>query len=596
MQISEKVCGKTSESIRTELCVIGGGMAGICAAVAAARRGVKVVLVHDRPVLGGNASSEIRMWIRGASLNFPLYREGGLVEEIAMRNLKYNPTMTYGIWDGVLYGLVAAEPNIRLFLNSTCIGAKQEKDRIESIDVWQLTSYRKFTIEADFFADCSGDCILAEFTDADFVCGREGKSAFGEENAPDEADSHTMGNSCILQARETEENVPFTPPFFARKFTEEDFAHRLDVRDRKAFATDNFWWIEIGGDRDVLKDAEEINAELSAAVYGVWDYIKNSGKFDSGKWELDWVGSLGGKRESRRYLGDYVLTQTDVQAGRVFGDEVAYGGWPLDDHNPSGLNTREPPNRSIVLGAPYSIPYRSLYSRNVSNLFFAGRNISVTHAVLSSSRVMATCSLAGQAAGTACALALEKKTDARGVGRYIDELKQRLRDDDCYLLGTPRRLSDEMDASANNLTAEMLGRLRSGIERKTEKGESRLVLKKGEAAEFIFGKSVYCRKVRVVLDNDIAREFCDDSNLRMYPNKLNIRRFGRRAELPPRLVRDFEISFLKGGKWVPGKRLRDNFLRLITIEADCEIEGLRFVGYETYGAEEISLMSLDILK
>lgn len=587
--------GKEAERVRVQLCVIGGGLSGICAAIAAARRGVSVALVHDRPVLGGNASSEVKMWIRGASMTFPLMREGGILEEIAMRNTKFNPDMSYGIWDGVLYGMVVAEPNIRLFLNTSCMGAIQCGDRIESIEAWQLTTYRRYNIEADFFADCSGDCILSEFTDAECVAGRESKKQFGEAFAPDVADAYTMGASCILQARETSAAVPYTPLPFARKFAEKDFAHRLKLNDRTAFAKDNFWWIELGGQRDVLTDAQEINAELYAAVYGVWDFIKNSGKYDSVNWELDWVGALAGKRESRRYVGDYVLTQTDVQAGRIFGDEVAYGGWPLDDHDPLGMEAEGAPNRSVPLDEPYSIPYRSLYSKNIRNLYFAGRNISVTHIALSSSRVMATCALVGQAAGTACALALQKNTDARGVGNYMAELQQMLRDDDCYLLGTPRKLSEAMANSENNLPPEMFCRLLAGEERKTDQGESRIVLRKGQAAHFVFRQPVYCHKVRIVFDNDIAREFCNDFDLRMYPNKLHISASDLRAEISPRLVKDFEVSVLRQGVWVLLERERDNYLRLYTADVGEKIEGVRFVGLETYGADEISFMSLDVL-
>ena len=173
----------TKENVKAQLCVIGGGMAGICAAVAAARRGVHTVLMHDRPVLGGNASSEVRMWVRGASIQFPDYREGGIIEEIAMRNTRFNPTMSYGVWDGVLFDLVAAEPNLRLLLNTTCTGAAVQGGRIVSADGWQLTTYKRFTVEADYFADCSGDGILTEFTSAAYTVGRESRAQTGEPSA-----------------------------------------------------------------------------------------------------------------------------------------------------------------------------------------------------------------------------------------------------------------------------------------------------------------------------------------------------------------------------------------------------------------------------
>ena len=160
------------EELRTQFCVIGGGIAGICAAVSAARRGVKVVLLHDRPVLGGNASSEVRMWIRGASTAFPYYREGGIVEELSMRNIRYNPTLSFGVWDSVLYDLVISEPNITLLLNTSCIHAVEQGAKIVSIEAWQLTTYKRLRIYADYFADCSGDSILSYFTSAKYMYGR----------------------------------------------------------------------------------------------------------------------------------------------------------------------------------------------------------------------------------------------------------------------------------------------------------------------------------------------------------------------------------------------------------------------------------------
>ena len=448
--------------INTEFCVIGGGLAGVCAAISAARRGVKVVLIQDRPVLGGNASGEIRMWIRGASVSFPEYREGGILEELAMDNIFYNPRMNYSEWDGVVYNKVIAEKNITLLLNTSCVGVVEKKGKIESVTAWQLTSYTNYRIMAQYYADCSGDCIVAEFTDARFRKGRESKKEYGESYAPEKADSCTMGNSCLLQARETDRIVKYIAPPFAHKFTEEEFQNRFDINNRSSFKINNFWWIEIGGDGDVIKNAEEYNRELIARAFGVWDYIKNSGRFDADNWELDWVGFLAGKRESRRYVGDYVLNQNDIERAQTFPDEVAYGGWSMDDHNPLGIHTQDLPNIHYPVTAPYPIPYRCLYSANISNLFFAGRNVSVTHMALSSTRVMATCAMMGQAVGTACSLAVRYAISPREVGGHMEELQQSLRDDDCFLLHTPRKISEAVRTSSSNIgkgqACRLLGR------------------------------------------------------------------------------------------------------------------------------------------
>ncbi|MEE1223733.1 MAG: FAD-dependent oxidoreductase, partial [Clostridia bacterium] len=148
---------------------------------------------------------------------------------------------------------------------------------------------------------------------------------------------------------------------------------------------------------------------------GTWDYIKNSGKFNSENWELDFLGFLPGKRESRRMCGEYMITQRDISDGKVFEDEVAYGGWPLDDHFPGGFYHKGVPNTNYKTPAPYSLPYRALYSENVENLFFAGRNISMTHMAMSSIRVMATCALLGEAVGKAVAIAVKNSITPHDV-------------------------------------------------------------------------------------------------------------------------------------------------------------------------------------
>lgn len=291
------------------------------------------------------------------------------MEELAMDNIFYNPRMNYSEWDGVVYNKVIAEKNITLLLNTSCVGVVEKKGKIESVTAWQLTTYTNYSIHAQYYADCSGDSIVAEFTDAKFRKGREGKKEYGESYAPEQADSCTMGNSCLIQARETDHFVKFKSPPFAHKFSDNEFQNRFDINNRTNFKNENFWWIEIGGDGDVVKNAEEYNRELIARAFGVWDYIKNSGRFDADNWELDWVGFLAGKRESRRYVGDYVLNQNDIERAQTFPDEVVYGGWSMDDHNPLGIHTQDLPNIHYPVTAPYPIPYRCLYSANISNLF-----------------------------------------------------------------------------------------------------------------------------------------------------------------------------------------------------------------------------------
>lgn len=582
--------------INTEFCVIGGGLAGVCAAISAARRGVKVVLIQDRPVLGGNASGEIRMWIRGASVSFPEYREGGILEELAMDNIFYNPRMNYSEWDGVVYNKVIAEKNITLLLNTSCVGVVEKKGKIESVTAWQLTTYTNYSIHAQYYADCSGDSIVAEFTDAKFRKGREGKKEYGESYAPEQADSCTMGNSCLIQARETDHFVKFKSPPFAHKFSDNEFQNRFDINNRTNFKNENFWWIEIGGDGDVVKNAEEYNRELIARAFGVWDYIKNSGRFDADNWELDWVGFLAGKRESRRYVGDYVLNQNDIERAQTFPDEVVYGGWSMDDHNPLGIHTQDLPNIHYPVTAPYPIPYRCLYSANISNLFFAGRNVSVTHMALSSTRVMATCAMMGQAVGTACSLAVRYGISPRGVGEHMEELQQSLRDDDCFLLHTPRKISEAVRSASPNIGKDRLVGFWEGNERTLGGKDGTIVLQKGEPLEFVFSRPVQCGGIRLVFDNDISGKRYPDSQsfLKMFPNRCSYPLNGAAATMANELTKEFRVYILTEGQWKLLREIADNHQRLVKIPVDRGIEGIRFVGDETYGHDEIRLYSFDI--
>ena len=386
-----------------DLCVVGGGMAGFCAAVAAARHGAKVVLMQERPMLGGNASSEIRMWICGA--HGANNRETGILEEIMLENLYRNPALNFHIWDGILLEWAQREENLTLLLNCTCTSCEMSGNRIASVTGWQMTTQTWRKVEAKLFADCSGDSVLAPLSGAKFRVGREARSEFDEDIEPEQADRHTMGLSLLIQAREQSRPCGFTPPKWAYHFTAEQLCHRLPNMEDPM---ENFWYLELGGMEDSIADTEKIRDELLKTAYGVWDYVKNApeNKEKNKYWQLDFLGILPGKRESRRYEGDLMLNQRQVQAGGVFPDVVAYGGWPMDDHDPMGFHGQAHPNVNHPTPAPYGIPYRCLYSRNVENLLFAGRNISATHAAMSSTRVMGTCAILGQAMGTAAALAL----------------------------------------------------------------------------------------------------------------------------------------------------------------------------------------------
>jgi len=439
-----------SQSLPADFVIIGGGMAGTCAALAAARNGAKVVLVQDRSMLGGNASSEIKMHIVGADCHGqrPGLRESGLIEELRLEDAVRNPHRSYSQWDLLLYEKVKAEPNITLLLDTACIGCEVDPQTraIRSVSVLRNSTEDIFEISGTFFADCSGDSRLGLEAGADSRQGRESCDEYGESLASKKADGQTLGSSILITSRQYETPQPFRAPNWARKFTKDD----LKYRPIYSFEY-GYWWFEWGGQHDTIRDNDMIRHELLRIAIGIWDYVKNSGNHpESAEWALDWVGSIPGKRESRRLLGPYVLMQNDVLEGRLFPDAVAYGGWAIDLHPPSGIDAKdELPYTPTHLESAYTIPLRCLYSRNVPNLLFAGRNISASHVAFASTRVMATCSVMGQAIGTAAALAVVKNISLQALteGDALRELQQRLLKDDAFLPGL--RHEDPLDLARN---------------------------------------------------------------------------------------------------------------------------------------------------
>lgn len=445
----------THHELHTDFVVVGGGLAGICAALAAARNGTRVVLLQDRSVLGGNASSEIRMHAVGADFHGrrPGARESGIIEELRLEDAARNPHRSYSQWDLLLYEKIVTEPNITLLLDTTCTGCtavevSSGQRIVERIEAVRQSTEDVFTIHAGLFADCSGDGRLGVEAGADFTVGREAKAEFGESLALDAADRQTLGSSIMFTARRYDTPQPFQTPSWARKFQKHEFIFR-PIESYEY----GYWWAEWGGQLDTIKDNASIRHELLRIALGLWDYVKNSGNHpNSSHWALEWVGGVPGKRESRRFLGPHVLTQQDLQTGRIFPSAVAYGGWPLDLHPPNGIDAiDEVPCRHIHLQHLYSIPLGSLYSRNVANLFFAGRNISATHVAFASTRVMATCGVMGQAVGTAAALMAASGASTINEHFTAEEtarLQQRLLRDDAFIPGCRNADPDDLARSA----------------------------------------------------------------------------------------------------------------------------------------------------
>jgi hypothetical protein len=431
-------------NLDADLLVAGGGLAGICAAIAAARHGARVVLVQDRSRLGGNSSSEVKMHVVGANCHTgrPGWREGGLLEEFRLADAVNNPQRSFELWDLLLYDKVVSEPNITLLLETTLTSATVEHGRITEAVARCDKSEHLYRIRARMYCDCTGDSRLALEAGAEMRSGREARSEFHEPLAPEEPDNRTLGSSILFTSRLYHNPMPFTPPKWARKITKQQLLHR-EITSWEY----GYWWIEWGGDKDIIADNERIRFELLSIVMGVWDYIKNSGDFpDSRYWAMDWVGMMPGKRGSRRLLGDHILTQQDLMQGS-FPDAVAIGGWPMDAHPPEGFDRPDlPPNTTVRPPEVYPIPLRSLYSRNIANLFMAGRNISASYVAFTSTRVMATCAVEGQAIGTAAARCIDLGVTPRELAQnagHVAKLQQTLLRDDQSIKGL--RNQDPLD-------------------------------------------------------------------------------------------------------------------------------------------------------
>lgn len=423
-----------------DVVVVGGGLAGCTAAVAAARGGSRTALVQNRPVLGGNASVEIvvppvGVWPYGEQ--DPLDpRETGIVEEY--RGAGVQTTDDGKAYSARLARLVAAEPNLTLYLNTHAAGVEMASPgRISHVLAVDTRTGQRRRIAAKMFIDCTGDGAVGVAAGAEYRHGREARSMYGESMAPETGDRQTMGNSLKYVSQPTGQPQPFTPPAWAMEFPRcEDFTPGRHPRLSHDIQWQ--WMIELGGTRDTYADAEEIRDELLRLIFGMWDHVKNHCPLQSGKaaeHRLVWVGHVAGKRESRRLIGDYVLTQNDIATEALLADRVAYGGWGIDDHFPEGFFYDGPPAQHDYKDRRFSIPLRSLYSQNIQNLLMAGRNISASHVAMSATRVMLTCAVMGQAAGTAAAMCVDRGVTPRELGQaHLESLQQQLLKDGAHLI------------------------------------------------------------------------------------------------------------------------------------------------------------------
>ena len=573
--------------IEYEFIVVGGGMAGISAAIEAARGGVKTALVHARPVLGGNASSEIRVHISGADhgLEKPDYAEGGILYELMLENKAINDNFSYSTWDLVLFEAAKKEKNLTVYYNTVMYDCETEGDEISAILCVQETTEMRYRLKAPIFADCTGNGTLGYYAGAEYRQGSEAKSETGEIDAPETANNERMGNTIFFRARNMGHPVKFTPPAFAKKYTEEDLKYRMHCAVHKvdySLCRDpeknekcggvssrgieyGHFWIELmGKEDDIIPDYENIRDDLVASLYGVWDHVKNGGDHGAENYALEWVGMLPGTRESRRLVGDYLLSETDILENKIFDDAVCYGGWCVDLHTANGLlDTHRPPSGDCrFFDGVYTIPYRSYYSKNVSNLFMAGRNISATKLGMCSTRIIGCCAIGGQAVGNAVVLCKKYSLTPRALAPHVKELQQLILKNDGFLPGYKNEDEKDLARTATfSATSSLPGcdasKVKDGISRKL--GDDMHAWVSGEIAgedeilTMSFNKATAISELRFTFHSD----FNYPIRVTMAPNRQKQQRIG----VPEELVKDYDVIFLKGGAETGRLEIRDNHLR-----------------------------------
>lgn len=575
-----------------DVVIVGGGISGICTAIAAAREGVQVALLHNRPVLGGNASSEIRMHISGCQNRG--HRETGIVEEILLENRNRNPYFCYSVFDSILWEKVHFQENLTLYLNTHFDYVTVENGVISKIHANQLTTEIEYEFFAKYFVDTTGDGTLASKAGASYMSGREARETFNEPHAPLKADHCTMGNTLLFQSRDMGHPVEYKKPFWANTYTEKDLAHR----EHRAYR-ENFWWIEIGGETlDTIKDGEIIRDELTKAVYGVWDHIKNGGQHQAENYDLDWVGFLPGKRESRRIIGDYILTEQDLANTHSFEDAVAYGGWPMDMHVIGGLRAKEhEPTEFIPLPDIYGIPFRSLYSKDIPNLYIGGRIISASHMAFGSTRVMATCGVIGQAIGTSISYALKHDVNPRETLPYIPEIQQKLLRDDAFI--PLIRNNDPLDyarnattLSSSSIAEHEASNVINGVSRKVKEQSnawySNDLSKNGEWIELQFDSQIKPTSIEIKFDSDLTKQIMHTA--------FDIGKDEQAPGIPVTLVKDYTVECYTAGELIYTKSIDNNYQRLnkINVSLAQSIDKVRIHVHSTNGCKNARIYEIRV--
>jgi len=409
------------EELRFDLVVTGGGVAGMCAAVSAARLGLKVAVIHDRYELGGNNSSEVRVHL-GGMINLPPYPNlGNLVREFGHTTFgNARDADSYEDWKKEAF--IAGEKNITLLRPYHAVGVESDGNHITAVLARHIETGALVKVTAPLFADCTGDASVGVMAGAEYRTGRESRQETGEASAPEKADRQVLGASVQWNSKVDETRSGFPLFDYGMGFNDSSVQH----------VTMGEWTWETGMLKDMTDDFEQVRDYAMLVVYANWSYLKNSPLYaeEYANRSLDWVAYVAGKRESNRLVGDVVLTQNDIEDMVMYDDASASTSWSIDLHYPDPENTRFFPGREFKAICEqenvecYPIPYRCFYSKNIDNLFMAGRNISVTHVALGTTRVMRTTAMIGEVVGMAAKVCHDNDCLPRTVYTdHLDELK-----------------------------------------------------------------------------------------------------------------------------------------------------------------------------
>lgn len=546
-----------------EFIVVGGGVAGITAAITASRYGIKTALINDRPILGGNGSDEAHVTLEGSAHKG--YHETGVIFEI--KNYKENTGLT---WSEVFERFCDREKNLTVFSNVLVDGAVTENNRIVAVTATNTLNYQKYEFAAENFVDATGDAWLGYYSGAEYKIGREAKFEYGESAAPETADGNTMSGCatrtvtdntdtiCSYYAEEQSVPYEFKAPVWAFKLPEGDKLGR-----EPHYIDRGHWWLEMPNDYDDIWESEFVRDSMLRMSVGYFDWLKNSwSKKDKAKnFRLKKLGLYNAKRESRRLIGDYILTENDYVAGKHFDDAVCYSGWNIDVHHVGGIFSGQEGMFTIDKVVPITpIPFRALYSKNIENLMMVGRCISVSHIGLGPIRVQLTGATMGQAVATAAYLCKKYNKTPRLIGRdCIKELQQLVIKDGLMLPGfknydnndIARKASISADSySENGHPMNVI----NGKTRLTDGPDYAWISEVGLPQSIVldFAREIYFCEIRITFDFPFAE----------------YKQCFLPSPKPINLVKDFDIEAFIDGRWVIISSVRDNFQRLCVLNFD----------------------------